>query len=260
MLDGGIGFDRAIYSDATGGVTINLAAGTASGAGCRQRHADQVEGAVGSDFADTFNAAGFTGLTGQPTVQPSARTLSKGGAATTSSSDDINPLGQAVTRVEYLSATAAVTVDIAAGTVKARQPATSPMLATTLSRMSPGSAGRPQRHALRQQQSPASPMRPLKVAAAMTSSTAAVVMTIVTYNGDTTTTSGITVHLAAGTVTGDATVGTDIIRDVEAARGTNFDDVFDASGYGVAGAVNVSSTNGTLQRIWRHGWQRYHHR
>src|SRR5258707_4166084 len=52
-----------------------------------------------------------------------------------------------------------------------------------------------------------------------------------TYNNDPATTSGITVHLAAGTVTGDATVGTDTIRHVEAARGTNFNDVFDATGF-----------------------------
>ena len=67
-----------------------------------------------------------------------------------------------------------------------------------------------------------------------------------TYNNDPATTSGIVVHLAAGTVTGDATVGTDTIRDVEAARGTNFDDVFDATGYGLAGALNVSTTNGNF--------------
>src|SRR5947208_2434002 len=62
---------------------------------------------------------------------------------------------------------------------------------------------------------------------------------MVTYNNDLTTTSGITVHLAAGIVNGDATVGTDTIRHVEAARGTNFDDVFDATGFGSAGAVNI---------------------
>jgi hypothetical protein len=54
---------------------------------------------------------------------------------------------------------------------------------------------------------------------------------IVTYNNDPATTSGITVHLAAGTVTGDATVGTDTIRHVEAVRGTNFADTYNAVGY-----------------------------
>ena len=83
---------------------------------------------------------------------------------------------------------------------------------------------------------------------------------LVTYNNDPTTTSGITVHLAAGTVTGDATVGTDTLRDVEAVRGTNFDDVFDATGYGLAGALNVSTTNGNFNEFGGHGRQRYDHR
>ena len=51
------------------------------------------------------------------------------------------------------------------------------------------------------------------------------------YNNDPTTTSGITVHLAAGTVTGDATVGTDTLLSVEAVRGTNFADTYDATGF-----------------------------
>src|SRR4029078_3594513 len=50
-----------------------------------------------------------------------------------------------------------------------------------------------------------------------------------------------TVHLAAGTVTGDATIGTDTLRAVEAGRGTNFDDLFDAPVFGEAGAINVGS-------------------
>ncbi|WP_433995614.1 calcium-binding protein, partial [Bradyrhizobium genosp. SA-3] len=46
----------------------------------------------------------------------------------------------------------------------------------------------------------------------------------------------------AGIVNGDATVGTDTLRNVEAARGTNFDDTFDATGFGQAGATNVGSS------------------
>jgi Ca2+-binding RTX toxin-like protein len=65
-LDGGNGFDRAIYTDATGPVTVNLAVGTAGGAGVGTDTLVNIKGAVGSDFADTFNAAGFTGSTGQP--------------------------------------------------------------------------------------------------------------------------------------------------------------------------------------------------
>ena len=59
-LDGGLSYDRAVYSDATGPVTINLAAGTASGAGVGTDTLVNIEGAVGSNFVDTFDATGFT--------------------------------------------------------------------------------------------------------------------------------------------------------------------------------------------------------
>ncbi len=40
-------------------------------------------------------------------------------------------------------------------------------------------------------------------------------------------TGGITVNLAAGTVTGDASIGTDTLRSIELIRGTQFNDVYD---------------------------------
>jgi Ca2+-binding RTX toxin-like protein len=48
---------------------------------------------------------------------------------------------------------------------------------------------------------------------------------------------GITVNMAAGTVTGPAAIGTDTLRRVESVRGTNFDDIYDATGF------SGSSTN-----------------
>ena len=60
------------------------------------------------------------------------------------------------------------------------------------------------------------------------------------YNNDPATTSGITVNLAAGTVTGDASIGTDTLRSVEAVRGTNFADTYDATGFG-GGSTNAGS-------------------
>src|SRR5207253_2683713 len=65
-IDGGNGVDRVVLSDATGSVTVNLAAGTASGAGVGSDTLISIEGAVGGDFADTFDASGFAGSTAQP--------------------------------------------------------------------------------------------------------------------------------------------------------------------------------------------------
>ncbi|RZM88519.1 hypothetical protein CWO91_42495, partial [Bradyrhizobium genosp. SA-3] len=81
-LDGGQGFDRADYGDATGGITANLAVGSVTGPGVGSDVLANVEGILGSNFADTFNAAGFTGSTGLPGVAP-AKVSSRGGAATT---------------------------------------------------------------------------------------------------------------------------------------------------------------------------------
>ena len=39
-LIGLTGVDRAVYTDATGGITVDLAAGTVTGSGCRHRHAE----------------------------------------------------------------------------------------------------------------------------------------------------------------------------------------------------------------------------
>ena len=50
-------------------------------------------------------------------------------------------------------------------------------------------------------------------------------------------TGGITVNLAAGTVVGDTSIGTDTLRSIESVRGTHFADVFDATGF------TTSSTN-----------------
>jgi hypothetical protein len=46
------------------------------------------------------------------------------------------------------------------------------------------------------------------------------------------TTTGISVDLDVGTVTGDSSVGTDTLRNVENITGTNFNDTFDATGFG----------------------------
>src|SRR5262249_44431594 len=51
------------------------------------------------------------------------------------------------------------------------------------------------------------------------------------YNNDTAVTAGISVNMAAGTVTGDAAVGTDTLVSIESVRGTNFADTYVATGF-----------------------------
>ena len=60
-------------------------------------------------------------------------------------------------------------------------------------------------------------------------------------------TSGITVNLAAGTVQGDASVGNDTLRSIEAVQGTDFADSYDATGFGITG--NNVGNNGTFNEF-----------
>ncbi|WP_146006582.1 calcium-binding protein [Bradyrhizobium forestalis] len=236
QLDGGQGFDRADYSDATGGITANLAAGSVTGPGVGTDVLANVEGILGSDFADTFNAVGFTGSTGLPGVAAGQSEFEGRGG------DDIvvgavNALGQFVTRLSYLGAGSAVTVDVGAGTADGDASVGHDSFSNVSTIW--GSASNDTFYGSDN--------------AAFTYETyegrggddyidGRGGYDQVTYNSDPTTTSGIYVHLAAGIVNGDATVGTDTIRSVEAARGTNFDDTFDATGFGQAGATNVGSS------------------
>jgi hypothetical protein len=52
------------------------------------------------------------------------------------------------------------------------------------------------------------------------------------YSNLTNTTGGVSIDMGAGTVTGDASTGTDTLRSIEAAQGTIFNDVYDATSFG----------------------------
>src|SRR5262249_23233062 len=53
------------------------------------------------------------------------------------------------------------------------------------------------------------------------------------YNASNTT-GGVSINMATGTVTGDASVGNDTLRSIEGVQGTNFADTYIATGYGQA--------------------------
>jgi Ca2+-binding RTX toxin-like protein len=61
ILNGGTGSDRAVYSDATGGITVHMAAGTVSGAGVGSDTLIGIELITGSDHDDTYNAVDYIG-------------------------------------------------------------------------------------------------------------------------------------------------------------------------------------------------------
>jgi Ca2+-binding RTX toxin-like protein len=105
-LDGGAGADTADYASATGGVTADLAAGSASGGGGNDTLAG-IERLVGSAFADALRgdalANRLAGGDGDDTLAGRA-------------GDDTLDGGAGVDTADYAAATAGVTVDLAAGT------------------------------------------------------------------------------------------------------------------------------------------------
>src|SRR5262249_44747199 len=72
-LTGGGGLDRAIYVDAIGpaiGITVNMSAGTVSGAGVGNDTLSSVESIRGSGFDDSYNAVGYVGASAIGSTPP----------------------------------------------------------------------------------------------------------------------------------------------------------------------------------------------
>ena len=229
LLDGGAGFDRAVYSEATGSITVDLAAGTATGAGVGTDTFVDVEGAVGSDYADTFNTVGFAGSSGIPASFIGLSEF-EGRGGNDIIIGAVNVSGQILTRISYASAAAAVNVDIAAGTASGDASIGNDTFTNvhavigseygdTLSGSDNGPGtfeqfdGRTGNDLINGRGG----------------------YDFAVYNLDPTTT-GISVNLAAGTVVGDAVIGTDTLLAVEGVRGTNFNDTYDATGFGASSA------------------------
>jgi VCBS repeat-containing protein len=224
-IDGGAGYDRTSYADAVAGVTIDLTAGTASGTGIGNDTLVSIESVVGSDFADTFSAAGFGGSSGVVGFPIGLSTFEgKGG-------DDhiignVNPSGVILTQISYVSATGAVTVDFRDGTASGDASVGNDTFTNVNLVM--GSA---YDDILRGSDNPSGTFEQYDGRAGNDLIDGRGGYDFAVYNKDPVTLSGITVNLAAGTVTGDATVGTDTLLSVEAVRGTSFADTYNAAGF-----------------------------
>ncbi|MGA7964815.1 MAG: cadherin domain-containing protein, partial [Gammaproteobacteria bacterium] len=214
-LDGGAGFDRAVYTDATGSISVDMAAGTVTGSGVGNDTLVSIESVQGGDFADNYVATSFNsgsngsfnefeGMAGDDTIT-----------------------GNGNTRVSYLHAGAAVTVDVAAGTGTGdASVGTDSFTGVSAVRGSmyddtiEGSNNGFEQFEGRGGSDLIDGRGGLDR---------------VRYEFES---AAIQVDLASGVVTGgDAGGGQDTLRSIELVRGTNFDDTFDATGFG------PSSTN-----------------
>jgi Ca2+-binding RTX toxin-like protein len=116
LLNGGAGFDRVSYRGSTSAVTVDLAAGTASGGDATGDTLSGIEGVIGSAFNDTLSGNNdaniLNGGAGDDTLKGDAGddTLTGGAGA------DLLDGGAGFDRVSYRGSTSAVTVDLAAQT------------------------------------------------------------------------------------------------------------------------------------------------
>jgi VCBS repeat-containing protein len=246
LLDGGQGFDRAVYSTASSGVTVNLAAGTASGgADVGTDKLVAIEGIVGSNQADSYNATGFTGSSGVIGA-PAGLNEFEGLGGDDTITGTVNASGALLTRLSYVSATASVTVDIAAGTTDGDASVGHDTFTNVFSVFGSGSAD-----TLRGSANPFGTVEVFDGRAGNDLIDGRGGFDRADYNNDPSTATGITVNLAAGTVTGDASIGTDTLKSVEAVRGTNFADVYDATGF--SGSSTNAGSNGTFNEFTGNG-------
>ena len=262
FIDGRGGYDLVVYSAAIGdtvtaGVNIDLAAGTV--VGNQSVGSDKllsVELVRGSNFADSFTAVGFNGGS---TNAGSFGTFNDFEGM--DGNDSIT--GNGNTRVSYSNATAAVTVDLAdtstggSGTARDRADAANGTTADL------ASVGVDTFHG------GINSVRGSDFNDRLLGSNNTNTFSVENFLGgkgddfidgrggldraqysttsDDPYTGGITVQLAAGTVTGDASVGTDTLRSVEFIRATNFNDTYNAAGFS-GSSPNVGS-NGTFNEF-----------
>jgi Ca2+-binding RTX toxin-like protein len=240
ILLGGQGVDLARYTNATGGITADLTAGIVSGAGVGTDLVIGVERIRGSNFADTYNAIGFNeGTSPQPGTSPLFNEFEGMGG-----NDTIT--GNGHTRVSYLNAAAGVTVDIAAGTGQGTAPGDLAGVGVDSFTGVNAVRGSNFNDVLLGSDNAKFSVENFEGRGGNDFIDGRGGFDRAVYSNDPAVT-GITVDLAAGSVIGDAGIGTDTLRSVEAARGTDFADTFDATGF------TASSTNAGSNGVNEHG-------
>ncbi len=238
-LDGGQGFDRAIYAAAEEAIWVSLATGVVMGG--KSSGTDtlaSIEGIRGTAFADTYDATGFTAASPNGGDQGTLNEFEGMGG------DDVIT-GNGNTRISYLSAAGAVTVDMAAGTATGDASIGSDSF-TGVSNVRGSNFADTLLGSNNDAAFPAFTEN-FEGRAGNDFIDGRGGIDRALYHLDPNTTSGITVNLAAGTVIGDDSVGTDTLRSVEFARGTNFADLFVATGF--SGSSTNAGSNGSFNEF-----------
>jgi Ca2+-binding RTX toxin-like protein len=250
LIDGRGGFDRVVYgnnSAIAAGITVNLAAGIVTGdAAVGADTLRSVEAVRGTDFADTFDATGFTASS----TNAGSNGVNEQGAAFNEfdgmgGNDTI--IGNGNTRVSYAFALAGVTVDIQAGTGHGTAPGDLAGVGTDTFTGVNSLEGSNFNDLLFGSDNAPSTTENFVGSVGNDTIDGRGGFDRAIYSNDAAVAAGISVNLAAGIVTGDARIGTDTLRSVEAVRGTAFADTFDATGF------TASSTNAGSADVNEHG-------
>ena len=188
---------------------------------------------IGSDFADTFVATGFN-ATSANAGSNGAINLFEGRAG-----DDFIT-GNGSTQVSYRSATSAVTVNIGLGTASGDLSVGTDSFSGVNSVLGSGFGDTLTGSDANDQ---------FNGGAGNDTISGGLGVDRAAYFSfvDDTVTGGVTINMAAGTVAGDASVGADTLTSVETIRGSNFADIYLATGF--SGASANAGSNGTFNEF-----------
>jgi Ca2+-binding RTX toxin-like protein len=249
VFEGDFGYDRAYYGNATGAINVQLASGVVTGANVGSNPAGtdtlkSIELVTGTNFDDTFNATGF-----------SATSANVGSSVTANTGGFFNEFeglggndqvtGNGSTRLSYYHATGGVTVNFTEGSWTSTSSGASGTAAGDSSVGTDTFTGVSQIRG--------SNFADVFYGSNNPSGTTEVFEGLggndiinggggfdraaynLAYSG-----AGINVQLAAGTVTGGTDIGTDTLTSVEAIWGTEFADIYNATGF-TAVSTNAGS-------------------
>ena len=235
ILDGQGGSDQANYASATGAITVHLAAGTVTGdASVGVDTLRSIEAIRGTNFIDTYDATGFSSTStnaGSVSGRNQAGTFNEfeglGG-------DDLIT-GNGSTRVSYLHATAAVTVDIGLGSAQGDSSVGHDTFTGVSSVRGSNFAD-----TLLGSDNPTGTEN-FDGRGGDDFIDGLIGFDRAQYTNED---APITVNLAAGTVVGGVNTGTDTLRSIEGITGTDFADIFDATGFTGSGSLTPSTNSG----------------
>jgi Ca2+-binding RTX toxin-like protein len=230
------GGDRAIYNDATGGITVNLSAGTVSGAGIGKDTLIGVEEVYGSSFNDVFDATGFGSSTGANKGDRGTFNVFRGGDG------DDKITGNEFTWIDYTDATQGISIDLSLGKFEGGAglgtdtwTGISGVRGTSFNDVLIGGQERYGQPNVSESYTGWGGDDLIIGGSGFDTAFYNYALNAMTI--------GITVDMANGIVTGDAVqVGTDTLRGVEGVRGTSLADTYYAVGHGI-NSLNARAFN-----------------